>query len=149
MSSLSIVERIYEDVIHKRINYVLHERADMQRNVQKIRSESSEHMWKTTGAFINSWRIKIALESYFEKHAQEIWERILGKTTLLNMYNPTLKETILKVLREQFKEDDQMNTAEEIAGSIPETSLECEQILKERRGFWWMSAMDICLKIWC
>ena len=25
------------------------------------RSESSEYMWETTGAFINSWRIKIAL----------------------------------------------------------------------------------------
>ena len=44
-------------------------------NVQKMRSESSGGMWKTTGAFTNSWRIKIPLESYFEKHAQEIWER--------------------------------------------------------------------------
>ena len=58
-------------------------------------------------------------------------------------------ETILKAFREQFEEDDQMNTAGEIAGSIPETSLECEQILKERGGFWGMSTMDICLKIWC
>ena len=91
-------------------------------------------MWNTTGAFLNSWRIKIALESCFEKHAQDIWERNLRKTTLLNMYNPILMETILKVLREQFKEDDQ-NTAEEIALSIPETSFECEQILKERGGF--------------
>ena len=48
-------------------------------------------------------------------------------------------ETIRKVLREQFKEDDQMNAAGEIAGLIPETSLECEQILKERGGFWVMS----------
>ena len=30
-------------------------------------------------------------------------------------------ETILKVLREQIKEDDQMNTAGEIAGSVQET----------------------------
>ena len=58
-------------------------------------------------------------------------------------------ETILKALREQLEEDDQMNTAEGIAGSIPETSLECEQILKERGGYWEMSTMDICLKIWC
>ena len=78
---------------------------------------------------------KIALESYFGNDAQDIWERNLRKTTLLNMCNPLLMETILKVLREQFKEDDQMNTAGEIAGSIPETSLECEQILKERGGF--------------
>ena len=29
-----------------------------------------------------------------------------------------------------------MDTAEEIAGSVPEIRLECEQILKERGGFW-------------
>ena len=27
------------------------------------------------GFFTNSWRIKIALESYFEEHAQEVWDR--------------------------------------------------------------------------
>ena len=52
------------------------------------------------------------------------------------MNNLKLMETILKLLREQFKEDDQMNTAEENAGSIPETSLKCEPILKDRGGFW-------------
>ena len=62
--------------------------------------------------------------------------RNLRKTTLLYMYNPILMETILKALREQLEEDDQMNTAGETAGSIPEPSLECEQILKERGGFW-------------
>ena len=49
MSSLNIVERIYEDEIHKRIKYVLHERADMQKNIQKMQSVSSEHVRKTTG----------------------------------------------------------------------------------------------------
>ena len=66
-------------------------------NVQKMRSESSEYMWKTTGAYVNSWIIKIALESCFEEHAQEVWVRKLRKTTLLNMYKPILMETILKV----------------------------------------------------
>ena len=33
----------------------------------KMRSESSEYVWKTTCAFVNSWRTKITLESYFEK----------------------------------------------------------------------------------
>ena len=33
----------------------------------KMRSESSEYMWKTTNFFTNSWRMKITLESYFEK----------------------------------------------------------------------------------
>ena len=37
-------------------------------NVQKIRSESSGNVRKTTGFFTNSWRIKIVLESYFEEH---------------------------------------------------------------------------------
>ena len=41
-------------------------------NVQKMRSESSEYVRKITGFFTNSWRIKIALESYFEEHAQEV-----------------------------------------------------------------------------
>ena len=65
------------------------------------------------------------------------------------MYNPILMETILKALREQLEEDDQMNTAGVIAGSIPEPSRECDQILKERGRILEMSTMDICLKIWC
>ena len=43
-------------------------------NVQKMRSESSGYVWKTTGFFTNSWRINMALESHFEKHSQEVWE---------------------------------------------------------------------------
>ena len=56
-------------------------------NVHKMRSESSEHVRKTTGFFTNSWRIKIALESYFEEHAQEVWER--------NWMNPEMPTTLL------------------------------------------------------
>ena len=44
-------------------------------NFQKMRSESSEYMRKTTGALINSWRIKIAFESYFEKNIQRKFGR--------------------------------------------------------------------------
>ena len=44
-------------------------------NIQKMRAESSEYVRKTTGFFTNRWRIKIALESYFVEHAQEVWER--------------------------------------------------------------------------
>ena len=40
-------------------------------NIQKMQSESSEYVRKTTGLFTDSWRIKIALESFFEEHAQE------------------------------------------------------------------------------
>ena len=70
-------------------------------HIEKMQSESSEYVRKTTGCFTNSWRNTIALESYFEEHAQEVWERNLRKTTLLNMCNPILMETILKVLHEQ------------------------------------------------
>ena len=42
-------------------------------------------------------------------------------TTLLDIDNLKLLETILKVLREQFEDDDQMKTAGEIAGLVPET----------------------------
>ena len=45
-------------------------------NVQKMRSELSEYVRKTTGFFTNSWRIKIALESYFEERAQGVWAKI-------------------------------------------------------------------------
>ena len=55
--------------------------------VQKMRSESSEYVRETTGFRTNSWRIKIALESYFEEHAQEVWER--------NWMNPEMHTTLL------------------------------------------------------
>ena len=109
----------------------------------KMRSESSEYMWKTTA-------ILFPLQSYFGKYAQEDWERNrmdpdmhttlldteLLKATLLTMYNPTLMDTILNALREQSKKDDQMKTAGNTAGSVKETSLDWEAILKERGGFW-------------
>ena len=79
-------------------------------NVQKMRSEWNEYVWKTTSSFTNSWRIKIALESHFEEHAQEVWERNWMnpemQTTLLNTYPPKLIATILEALREQLKEND-------------------------------------------
>ena len=48
----------------------------------------------------------------------------------MNMHNPIMRETILKVLREQSKTDDQMKTAGEIFGSVQETSLDWESILQ-------------------
>ena len=92
-----------------------------------MQSESSEHVRKPTGFFTNSWRIKIALESYFEEHALEVWERnwmdLEMHTTLLNTCPPKLIATILRALREQLKENDQFNAVEEIAGPVPETLL--------------------------
>ena len=53
------------------------------------------------------------------------------QTTLLNTYPPKLIATILKALREQLKENDQLNAVEEIAGPAPEIPVESDQILKE------------------
>ena len=86
------MERTFDEEIHKRINHVFRKknRCVCRWNVQKMRSESSEYVRKITVFFANSWRIKIALESYFEEHAQEVWEinwmNLEMQTTLLNTY---------------------------------------------------------------
>ena len=88
---------------------------------------------KNTGFLTISWRINIALESYFEKNAKEVWERhgmnLEIQTTLLTTYPPT----ILKALCEQLNENDQLNAVEEIAGPTPEIPLEYDQNLEKRR----------------
>ena len=108
-------------------------------NVQKMRSKSNQYAWKTTGFFTNSWRIKTALVSYFEEHAQEVCERNCMnpemQTTLLITYPPKLIATILIALREQVKENDQLKAVEEIAGQVPEIPLEYDQIMKGGQ-FW-------------
>ena len=58
------------------------------------------------------------------------------QTTLLNTYPPKLIATILKALREQLKENDQLNAVEEIAGPVLEIPLEYDQILKGGGRFW-------------
>ena len=72
------------------------------------------------------------------------------QTTLLNTYPPKLIATILKALREQLKENDQLNAVDEIAGAVPEIPLEYDQILKEGekiqgRCQWWVSARRSCV----
>ena len=57
------------------------------------------------------------------------------QTTLLNTYLPKLISPILKALREQLKQNDQLNVVEEIADPVPQIPLECDQILKGGR-FW-------------
>ena len=104
-------------------------------NVQKMRSESSEYVRKTTGIFTNSWRIQKK-----PWRAQDVWDRNSMnpemQTTLLNTYPPRLIATVLKALREQLKENDQLNAVQEIASPVPEIPLEYDQILKEGRRFW-------------
>ena len=79
------------------------------------------------------------MEGYFEEHAggslAENWMNPEIQTTLLNTNPPKLIATILKALREQLKEIDPLNAAEEIAGPVPEIPFEYE-ILKDGRGFW-------------
>ena len=58
------------------------------------------------------------------------------QTTLLNTYLPKLIATILKALREQLKESDQLHSVEEIAGPVPEIPLEYDQIMKGGGKFW-------------
>ena len=57
------------------------------------------------------------------------------QTTSLNTYPPKLIAMILKGLREQLKENDQLNAVEEVAGPVPEIPLEYDQILKG--GIFW------------
>ena len=51
------------------------------------------------------------------------------QTALLNTYPPKLIATILKALRKELKENDQLNAVEEIAVPVPEIHLEYDQIL--------------------
>ena len=39
---------------------------NIQMQFSQMRSESSECMWQTTGSFIKSWRIEIALELFWK-----------------------------------------------------------------------------------
>ena len=71
------------------------------------------------------------------------------QTTLLNMHPPKLIVTILKALREQLKENVQLNAVADIAGPVAEIPLECDQVLKDGEGFWDDVNEDICQKIWC
>ena len=146
------MERTYEEV-HKETTIYFVKGPVCRWNVQKMRSESSEYARKTTGFFTDR-RIKIALESYFEEHAQDVWERNWMssemQTSLLNTYPPKLVATILKALREQLKESDELHSVEEIAGPVPEIPLEYDQIFERRRKNLerrqrWVSAQRSCV----
>ena len=85
--------------------------------------------------------MKIALESCFEKHAQEVWERhwmnLEVQTTLLNTFPPILIPTSLKALGQHLQENDQLVAVDEFAGPVPAIPIEYEQILKDGGGFWY------------
>ena len=80
----------------------------------------------------------MSLGSCFDARAKEVWERdwmnLEMQTTLLITYPPKkLSHRVLKTLREQLKENDQLTAVEEIAGPTQEFPLGYGQILKERR----------------
>ena len=50
---------------------------------------------------------------------------------LLNTYPPKMIATILKALRQQLKENAQMNAVEEIAGPVPDIPIEGDRILTD------------------
>ena len=97
---------------------------------------------------------KIALETSSEasmhREFQRNWMNPEMQTTLLNTYPPKLIATILKALREQLKENDQMNAVEEIADPVSEILLEYDQNLERRRKILgrrqrWVSARRSCV----
>ena len=101
--------------------YMRQQFADRYWNVPKMRSESSEHVRTTTGFFTvgeSKWR------------CGAIWKSMHRK------FGPKLTATILKALREQLKENDQLHSVEEIAGLVPEIPLEYDQIMKGGGKFW-------------
>ena len=67
------MERTYDEEIHIRINHLLHLCADAM--FRRCNQNRVNTCGKRRVFFTNSWRIKIALESYFEEHAQEVWKR--------------------------------------------------------------------------
>ena len=134
-----IMERIYEDEIHEHTLWMFKD---------AIRIEWI-HVDDNGCFFINSWRIKTALESYFEERAQETWERNLRNTTLLNTCNRILMETILKVLREQLKDDDQRKNSWWDRRLSTRNLTWMGSNLERTRRILERSTMDICHKIWC
>ena len=99
----------------------------------RMRSESSECTW-------NAKTILIHLDSYLEECAQEVWERDRMSpdlhTTWWSVKIRKVMEIILMLFREQFEEDDQMNTVRKPVILIPDTLREWELTLRERGGFW-------------
>ena len=99
--------------LHERINHLLREKSlcadGMFRRCDQNRVNTCG---KQRGSSQTVGESNIALESYFEEHAQNVWERNWMnpemQTTLLNTYLPKLIATILKALREQLKENDQL-----------------------------------------
>ena len=71
-------------------------------NVQRMQLESSEYVRNSTGFFTNSWSIKLALESYFEEHAQEVWEKWM---------NPEMQTDVVEHVPSKIDCDDSEGTS--------------------------------------
>ena len=96
------MERTYQEEITTESTTYFMERLVCRWNAQNMRPESTEYVRKTKGLFTTGWRIKIALEIYFEEHTKGVWERnqmnLEMQTTLWNTHAPKMIETILKAL---------------------------------------------------
>ena len=129
------MERTHGEQNLQKENCLLCSRTDVQLEhsqdavrIKRIRAQNN--------GFLNKqWRIKNVLESYFEKHAKEVWEKNwmnpATKAMLFDTYRPKLM-----ALCEQVNENDQLNAVEEIVGPVPEIPHEYEEILKGGGGFW-------------
>ena len=100
--------------ISPRINHVLRKRTCADGMIRKCDQNRVSMFGRQRCSSRTVGQSTIALESYFEELAQEVWERNLinveMQTTLLNMYRPKLTATILKALRERLKESDQLHS---------------------------------------
>ena len=110
-------------------------------------------MHETMGFVSNTWRMEIALETFFDEHGTDVWERnwmiLQVQTTLLNIYTPKSIAAILKALREQLKSNDQSSAVEANAAPVPEILIEYEHILEDGGGFSDDEKEDMCQKISC
>ena len=108
-------------------------------NFQKMQSESSEYVGKTTGFLYKQLENQNCLGELICAACTEVWERnwinLEMQTALLNTYPPKSIATILKATCVQLKENDQLNAVKEIAGPVPEIPLEYEEIWKGGGGF--------------
>ena len=114
-------------------------------------NQNPVNMYIKTGFFTHSCRIKIGLESDFDEQGKgfrEIrWMSPEIQSSLLNTFPPHMIATILKALREQLRENDQLNAVEEIAGQYQKSLLSTIKSWKMDEDSWTMWIEDICQKI--
>ena len=69
------MERTHEENIHKRIDHVLCAKTCVQMEHSKMQTESNEYTRETTVSSHTVAESTKLLESYFDEHGKEVWER--------------------------------------------------------------------------